>query len=103
MNFNWTSTNATTLVMTFHNGKQLNISKNLEKKISEFHLCLKQWQQRKLTLLGKVTVIKTLALHKLIYPFTVIPNPSNKIITDINKSIYKSYGIENRTKLKEIF
>lgn len=88
MNFNWTSSNATTLGMTFHNDKQLNISKNLEKKISEFHLCLKQWQHRKLTLLGKVTVIKTFALPKLIYPFTVLPNPSTKIIADINKSIY---------------
>ena len=40
---------------------------NLLPKLEQFKNCLKQWQHRKLTLLGKVTVIKSFALPKLIY------------------------------------
>jgi hypothetical protein len=40
---------------------------NFRKKIIDISKILKSWQHRKLTLLGKVTVIKTLALPKLIH------------------------------------
>jgi hypothetical protein len=40
---------------------------NFRKKIIDVSKILKSWQHRKLTLLGKVTVIKTLALPKLAY------------------------------------
>ena len=46
---------------------------NFREKIIDISKILKSWQHRKLTLLGKVTVIKTLALPKLIqkiYDFT---------------------------------
>jgi hypothetical protein len=44
--------------------------------IKEVKAILKSWQHRKLTLLGKITVIKTLALSKLIH----LPNlPQTKI------------------------
>jgi hypothetical protein len=37
---------------------------NFRKKIIDVSKILKSWQHKKLTLLGKVTVIKTLALPK---------------------------------------
>ena len=74
-----------TLGMVFSTNKELNIKLNLEPKLQEFKNCLKQWQHRKLTLLGKVTVIKSFALPKLVYPFTVLPNPSENIMKDINR------------------
>jgi hypothetical protein len=40
---------------------------NFRKKIIDVSKILKSWQHRKLTLLGKVTVIITLALPKLIH------------------------------------
>ena len=47
-----------------------------EKVSTSFKNCLKQWEHRKLTLLGKVTVIKTSALPKLIFPLTVLKSPN---------------------------
>jgi hypothetical protein len=47
---------------------------NFRKKIIDVSKILKSWQHRKFTLLGKVTVIKTLALPKLIHLLTSLPN-----------------------------
>jgi len=38
--------------------------------------------------MGKVTVIKSFALPKLVLQFTVLPNPPNEIITDITRSMF---------------
>ena len=65
--FVWTSTSAKTIGINFYNDTQETLKFNLEPKLNEFKNCLKQWQHRKLTLMGKITVIKTFALPKLIY------------------------------------
>ena len=56
--FQWSSIEARALGMIFTNNKTDIMKINLEKKISQFETCLKQWQHRKLTLMGKVTVVK---------------------------------------------
>ena len=61
--------------------------------------CLKRWNHRKLTLMGKITVVKTFALPKLIYPLTVLDNPSEEIIPTIKTSILNLYGTQNQIKL----
>lgn len=96
--FIWTSDCANTLGMNFTNDTERNISDNIQKKICEFKNTLKQWQHRKLTLMGKITVIKTFALPKLIYPFTVLSNPNQHIINDIKNQYFLSYGMENLIK-----
>ena len=88
-NFIWSSEQANTLGMIFTNNSKNNLHLNTEKKIDEFANCLKQWQHRKLTLMGKITVIKTFALPKLIYPFTVLANPPQKIINHIQSLIFQ--------------
>ena len=40
----------------------------------------------KLSLIGKITVIKTFALPKLIYPLTVLDNPSEDLINTIKST-----------------
>ena len=46
--------------MIFTNIKTDIMKLNLEKKIRQVEICFKQWQHRKLTLMGKVTVVKNL-------------------------------------------
>jgi len=53
---------------------------------------------RKLTLMGKVTVIKTFAIPKLSYPFTVFENPNIKICNNLTTEIFTKNGIINQTK-----
>ena len=56
---------------------------NLLQKLCEFSNCLKRWRHRKLTLMDKITVVKTFALPKVIYPLTVLPAPTKQIINNL--------------------
>ena len=87
--FIWTSESATTLGIHFYNDKDKTININVDKKIKEFHQTLKQWEHRKLSLIGRITVIKTFALPKLIYPLTVLKSPNQNKINAIKQSIFK--------------
>ena len=87
--FQWSSTEANSLGMTFTTNKDLTFQENLESKIKHFESCLKQWQHRKLTLMGKVTVIKNYALPKLMYVLTSLQNPSKQTIKRIEKLMYE--------------
>jgi hypothetical protein len=65
-----------------------------------FKNCLKQWQHRKLTLLGKVTVIKSFALPKLIYVLSVLPLPSLKNIKTLEKCMFDFIWNNKPEKIK---
>lgn len=62
--------------MTFTNTIKQNLTLNLEPKLLNFENCSKQWQHRKLTLNGKVTV-KSYALPNIIFPLTILSYPSD--------------------------
>ena len=85
MKFEWTSESAKTLGIVFSNEKHKLIENNLLPKLNDFINCLKRWNHRKLTLMGKITVVKTFALPKLIYPLTVLENPPEEIIKKKSK------------------
>jgi hypothetical protein len=61
---------------------------NFGKKIIDVSKILQRWQHRTLTLLGKVTVIKTLALRKLMHLFTSLPNIKQSLFNDLNKLFF---------------
>ena len=66
--------------MTFCTNKENIFRANLKPKIKLFEKCLKQWQPRKLTLMGKITVIKKYALPKLVYVLSTLPDPNKQTI-----------------------
>ena len=106
--FIWSSEQAKTLGMVFHNNNTNNknnhiiniVKSNLLPKIEAFCNCLKQWQHRKLSLLGKITVIKSFAFPKLIYPLTVLPNPPEDQLKLINTSIFEFLWNKKPDKIK---
>ena len=57
--FMWSSSEASSVGFTFCTNNSHIYKANLELKIVHFEKCLKQWQHRKFTLMGKITVIKT--------------------------------------------
>ena len=73
---------------------------NLYPKLNDFTNCLKGWQHRKLTLIGKITVIKTFALPKLIYPFTVLLDPPKEVIQKLNSEIFSFIWDSKPDKIK---
>ena len=50
---------------------------------------LQSWSKRKLTLPGKITIIKSLAISKFIHLFTALPNPPEQFVKQLEKLFYK--------------
>jgi len=48
-----------------------------------------QWSRRNLTVLGRVTVVKSLLLSKLTHLILTLPDPPQEFIKDLNQIIYK--------------
>ena len=65
------------------------ISINYEEKIKEIEKLMVDWSRRILTPVGRITVIKTLALSKLNHLFSALPNPPEPIIQKLNKLFFK--------------
>ena len=76
--------------------------KNFTEKVQLVKKILSLWSYRNLTYIGKVTPIKTLALPILVQCLTVLPNPPDSILNDIEKIFYKFlYGMVKRTRSRD--
>ena len=62
---------------------------NFTDKIAKLKKLLEDWYFRNLSIMGKVTVVKTLALPILVHIFTVLPNPPDCVFKDIDTVIYR--------------
>jgi hypothetical protein len=85
---NWSVSNFKLLGIDFSLDLSSMPDLNFRKKIIDVSKILKSWQHRKLTLLGKVTVIKTLVLPKLIHLLTSLPNLKQSLFNDLNKLFF---------------
>ena len=82
---NWT-TSFTLLGIKFNTlDVNATLELNLENKITDISKLLGLYKPRNLSIIGKVTVIKTLAIPKLIHLLTVLPNPKSSFITKLNE------------------
>jgi hypothetical protein len=58
------------------------------------------WSYRDLTYIGKVTVVKTLTLPVLVQCLTVLPNPPDSVLNDIEKIFDKFFWNGKKDKIK---
>ena len=61
---------------------------NFDNKLNEIACILKKWQKRQLTPFGKITVIKTLAMSKITFLLSCLPDPTNNFIKEIEKMFF---------------
>ena len=87
-NLQWGKTTFTYLGIDFNTDLSKMIKTNFDKKLLEIKSLLKQWSKRNLTPIGRITVVKTLALPKLIHLFSALPNPDEKYIKQINEMFF---------------
>ena len=64
------------------------IELNLKQKLQDITKLLKSWKHRKLSLLLKVPVVKSLLLPKNVHLLTSLPNPNVSMLNDINRLFY---------------
>ena len=65
------------------------INVNYEKVFLTIERLVSQWSKRNLTVLGKISIIKSLLLPKLIHMILSLPNPSTEYVTRINSLFYR--------------
>ena len=63
------------------------LNSNFIEKIEKIRSILDNWSARRLTLLGKITIIKTLAVSKIVYILSSLPTPPD-ILKTINSILY---------------
>lgn len=73
---------------------------NTRKRIETINRMLANWRRRKLTLIGKITVIKTLAVSTLVHILSALPNPPKTFIDEINKIFYNFMWNDKKDKIK---
>ena len=61
----------------------------------------KQLSKRKLTLMGRITIIKSLALAKFIHLLLALPNPSDNLLKKHRKYFINFYGMGAQLELSE--
>ena len=87
-NLNWSQESFTLLGVIFPTDIRQMEQVNYDKKIIEIKQILNNWKKRKLTPYGKIVVIKSLAVSKITHLILSIPNPSQKLIKEVNALFY---------------
>lgn len=77
------------LGITFNRSNHDITNKNIEYKMSLISNDIAQWNRRHLTVIGKVTVIKSLLLAKLVHIFISLPDPPAKMIKSIESVLFR--------------
>ena len=97
MNFCWDPGIFTVLGTKFSTDVKQITSINYEGKLTEIKRILNTWSKRQVTPLGKITVIKTLALSRVIYLFVNLLDPQDDALHE--HYYFSSCERESRVKL----
>ena len=62
---------------------------NTEQIYTSIESICKKWSKRKLTLIGRITIIKSLSLAKFVHLFLALPNPPGELVKKLEKIFYK--------------
>ena len=74
---------------------------NFQEKKEKISKIIENWQFRRLTLLGKITVIKSLLASQLVYILSPLPTPSG-YLKEINSLLYKFLWNGKCDKIKRV-
>jgi len=82
----WPANSTLALGINFSHDDEIAYKKNFEQKLTSLKSLLNLWFPRNLTLYGRITVLKSLAISKLVYNTSVLTFPP-KFITLVNQAI----------------
>ena len=61
---------------------------NTNETLNNIKNLLERWAKRKLTLIGRITIIKSLALSKFVHLFLSLPDPPKELVKELEKCFY---------------
>ena len=83
------------------NGKYEDLIKlNYDEKKVKIKNIIQSWSKRSLTLFGKATIIKSLIVPHLTYLLSVLPNPGQNYLKDIDSLIFNFLWDNKPPKLR---
>ena len=100
LNLKWTSHSVSALGVTFTTLSGDVIKLNYEPQLEKIQNLLKTWQGRDLSLIGKITIVKSLAISKLVFLFTSLSNPDYTFFQSLKKTIMKFIWNNKPAKIK---
>ena len=75
-------------------------TRNLVDIIPKITQEIAQWNRRSLTIIGKITVVKTLLVSKMVHVFSALPNPPKDLIMKISKILFRFIWRNGPDKIK---
>ncbi len=101
LNLKWQSRGVfTSLGIKFDLDKDDITADNYKLKTKEFKSVLNAWTARNLTVYGRVTIIKSLALSKLVHLFTALPDPPENMLKELQRLCFEFIWSKKRDKIK---
>ena len=88
LNLKWNEGFFKCLGIWFHTNTHLMIKKNYQERLTNLQKLLQHWQQRMLSLKGKITVLWSIALPQLLYVTSVLHTPL-WVIEEADKLMFK--------------
>ena len=76
------------LGISFTNNNDSITKRNIEPKLVQIEKEIAQWRRRNITPMGRITVIKSLLLSKLVHLFSALPNPSETELKQLERLFF---------------
>ena len=73
---------------------------NCNTKLSEIDNLLTKWDRRNITLIGRILIVKSLALSKLVHFLIALPSPKKTFVRELNKKFYHFIWNHKPPKIK---
>ena len=100
-NFVWDPGSFKILGIRFSVNTNTIVKLNYEDKLNSMKRIMNVWKKRQLTPFGKITVIKTLVISKIVYLLTNLPDPPDDFIVSLENEIYRFLWNEKQNKIKK--
>jgi hypothetical protein len=100
LNMSWNPSQYKILGLWFTNDLSKLAELNLTDKFNETKKLFNTWMKRTITPIGKVAILKSLILSKLIYLWIMLPNPPDEMIKQLQLLCYKFVWDNKNDKVK---
>ena len=78
-NIKWSEDPIETIAITISNDPKVSMEENVMSRVGSIEKILNIWSIRGRSLKGRVTILKSLVIPKILYPMSVLPIPQNVI------------------------
>ena len=72
---------------------------NFEAKMQEIRALMNVWMKRVITPLGRIAVLKSLILSKLVHLFMLLPNPPDNYVIQLQKLFFNFVWMNKRDRM----